>query len=86
MEENNPRLKNTILQVVSNQLKMNKPPETKETLHRLISEGYSKQKAKELIGVIVSTNIYEMLKDQHEFDKTKYIKDLKRLPKLSWED
>jgi len=86
MEEYNPRLKKTILQVVSNQLRMNDPPETKSTLNRLISEGYSKQDAKELIGAVVSAHIYEMLKEQHVFDNAKYIKDLKRLPKLPWED
>ncbi len=86
MEEHNPRLKKAILQVVSNQLRMNDPPETQSTLNRLISEGYSKQDAKELIGAVVSAHIYEMLKEQHEFDNSKYIKDLKRLPKLPWED
>jgi len=86
MEEHNPRLKKAILQVVSNQLRMNDPPETQSTLNRLISQGYSKQDAKELIGAVVSAHIYEMLKEQHEFDNSKYIKDLKRLPKLPWED
>lgn len=86
MEEHNPRLKKAILQVVSNQLRMNKPPETKQTLNRLISEGYSRQNARELIGAVVSAHIYEMLKEQHEFDNTKYIEDLKRLPKLPWKD
>ena len=86
MEEHNPRLKKAILQVVSNQLRMNDPPETQSTLNRLISEGYSKQDAKELIGAVVSAHIYEMLKEQHEFDNSKYIKDLKMLPKLPWED
>jgi len=86
MEKHNPRLKKAILQVVSNQLRMNDPPETRSTLYRLISEGYSKQDAKELIGAVGSAHIYEMLKEQHEFDTSKYIKDLKRLPKLPWED
>lgn len=86
MEEHNPHLKKAILQVVSNQLRMNDPPETKETLNRLISEGNSEQKARELIGAVVTAHIYEMLKEQHEFDKSKYIQDLERLPTLPWED
>ncbi len=85
MEEHNPRLKKAILQVVSNQLRMNEPPETKETLNRLLSEGYSEQDAKELIGAVVSAHIYDMLKEQHEFDNSKYIKDLKKLPELPWD-
>lgn len=86
MEKYNPRLKKAILQVVSNQLRLNDPPETKATLNRLISGGYSKQDAKELIGAVVSAHIYDMLKDQHKFDNSKYIKDLEKLPKLPWED
>ncbi len=86
MEEHNPRLKKEILQVVSNQLRMNDPPETKATLDRLISEGYSKKEAKELIGAVVSAHIYEMLKEHHDYDNSKYIKYLEKLPKLPWED
>ena len=86
MEENNPRLKKAILQVVSNQLRMNDPPETKATLNRLISAGYSKHEAKELIGAVVTAHIYDMLKEQHEFDNSKYVKDLEKLPTLPWED
>ena len=85
MEESNPRLKKVILQVVSNQLRANDPPETKLTLNRLISEGYSRQEAREFIGAVVSAHLYEMLKEQHEFNNAKYVKDLKRLPKLPWE-
>lgn len=85
MQEYNPHLKKAILQVVSNQLRLNNPPETKETLDRLISEGYSRQEARELIGAVVSAHIYEMLKEQHEFNNTKYVNDLKRLPTLPWE-
>jgi len=33
----NPQLKATILEVVSNQLRANDPPETRETLDRLVS-------------------------------------------------
>ncbi len=86
MEKHNPRLKKAILEIVSNQLRMSNPPETTATLDRLISGGYSKPEAKELIGAVVSTHIYDMLKDQHEFDNSKYINDLEKLPKLPWED
>ena len=54
MEQHNPRLKKLIIQVVSNQLQMNDLPETRLTLDRLISEGYSNQDAKELIAAVVS--------------------------------
>lgn len=85
MEQHNPRLKKLILQVVSNQLRMNDPPETKITLDRLISEGYSNQEAKELIAAVVSAHIFEMLSDEHVFDNAKYVADLERLPTLPYE-
>ena len=86
MEEHNPRLKKAILEIVSNQLRMSDPPETTATLDRLISGGYSKPEAKELIGAVVSAHIYEMLKEHHDYDNSKYIKYLEKLPKLPWED
>ena len=58
--EYNPYLKATLLEVVDNQLNDNDPPETRETLNRLIADGYSEEKAKERI-----TNEYN--KELHEF-------------------
>lgn len=86
MEEHNPRLRQIFLEVVSNQLRMNDPPETKATLKRLVSEGYSKQDAKEMIGAVVSDHIYDMLKNKRKFDNSKYVQDLARLPVLPWDD
>ncbi len=85
-EEQNPRLKRLILEVVSNQLKNNDPPETKETLYRLISDGFSESDAKEMIGAVVTTHIYDMLKEERVFDNAKYIQDLRKLPTLPWDD
>jgi hypothetical protein len=86
MEGHNPQLKQAILEVVSNQLQMNDPPETKATLNRLISEGYSKQDAKELIGAVLSKHIYGIFNAEHEFDSSKYAKDLENLPIFPEED
>lgn len=85
MEETNPRLRKIILQIVSNQLRNNDPTETKETLNRLIAADYSMNDAKELIGAVVSAHIFDMLKEKHVFDNSKFIKDLKKLPTLPWE-
>ena len=38
----NPRLKASFLEVVENQLKANDPPETKQTLDRLVAQGISR--------------------------------------------
>ena len=76
------RLKKLIIQVVNNQLRANNPPETKETLDRLISEGYSKEEAKELIASVVATHIYTILKEQTMFNEALYVRQLKQLPEL----
>ena len=46
MEKTNPRLKAAFMEVVDNQIRDNDPPETRETLNRLISEGMSKEDAR----------------------------------------
>ena len=81
----NPHLKAAILQVVNNQIKANDPPETKQTLDRLLSEGYSEKEAKRLIGCVVSSEIFDVLKNQEEFDRERFVGALNRLPKLPWE-
>ena len=81
----NPHLKAAILQVVNNQIKANDPPETKQTLDRLLSEGHSEKEAKRLIGCIVSSEIFDVLKNQEEFDRERFVSALNRLPKLPWE-
>lgn len=74
-----------ILEIVQNQIRDNYPPETKETLNRLIAGGLSKEEATKLIACAVSTEVFHTLKHQEPFNAERYIKNLKRLPKLPWE-
>jgi len=66
--EENPYLKSAILEVIENQLQANDPPETRQTYDRLISEGYSEVEAKKLIGCVVSSEIFVVLKKQEPFN------------------
>lgn len=75
----NPRLKALILEVVDNQINDNDPPITRETMERLKVGGYTEKSAKEMIGSIVATYIYEIMKNGKNFDVAKYTRDLKRL-------
>ncbi len=84
MEKSNPRLKALLVHVVDNQLRKNDPPETKLTLQRLTSEGYTEKEAKELIAGVVTAHIYEVLKHERVFNEDKYVRDLNRLPELPW--
>ena len=83
--EENPYLESAILEVVENQLQANDPPETRQTFDRLISEGYSEEEAKKLIGCIVSSEIFDILKKQEPFNPERYAKALLKLPKLPWD-
>ena len=83
--QKNPKLKKIILQIVENQLKDNDPPETKKTLQRLIRDGCGEDRARELIGCVVTTVIYDVLKNEQQYDRQKYVKALNKLPKLPWE-
>lgn len=81
MEENK-YLKYAILEVVENQLDANDPPETRRTLVRLMSEGYSEEDAKNLIGCVVTSEIFDVMKNQKHFDLERFVKALNDLPKI----
>jgi hypothetical protein len=80
MEENT-YLKSAILEVVENQLQANDPPETRQAYDRLISEGYSEVEAKKLIGCVVSSEVFDVLKKQEPFNPERFAKALNELPK-----
>jgi len=80
--EENPYLKSAILEVVDNQLQANDPPETRQTFDRLISEGYSEEEAKKLIGCVVTSEIFDVLKKKEPFNPERFAKALNELPKL----
>ena len=73
-------LKSTILQVVDNQINSVNPPETKETYDRLLNLGHSSEEAKRLIGLVVTAEIFDVMKNQQMFNKDKFVKSLKKLP------
>lgn len=85
MMKTNKKLKALMLEVVDNQLRDNTPPETRKTYQRLLKEGFSNQEARKLIGAVVSTEIFEILKQNRPYDQTRFVAALGRLPKMPWE-
>lgn len=79
------RAKAAILEVVDNQLKDNTPPETKQTYQRLLNQGFSNAEARELIGAVVSSEIFEVMKNQEAYDQKRFVAALHKLPKMPWE-
>lgn len=84
-QEFNPHLQRAILEVVENQLRDGTPPETRATLDRLMADGRSREEAVKLIGCVVGTEIFEVLKNHEPFNETRYVAALLALPKLPWE-
>lgn len=80
--ETNPRLNAAILEVVENQLRDLDPPETKQTYERLLAEGIPEKEAKGLIGCVVASEMYYILKREEPFDMARFVKALSELPKL----
>ena len=74
------------MDIVDNQLRDNTPPETRQTLERLVADGHTLEDARRLIGCVVSTEIYDVLTEQRPFDEAAYVAALDRLPTLPWEE
>jgi hypothetical protein len=80
MEDYNPRLKATILEVVENQLRDGDPPETRETLDRLMREGHSEADARLLLGQAVTVEVYCIWKEKKPFNRERFVRNLQNLP------
>jgi hypothetical protein len=75
----NPRLKAVILEVVENQIRHSDPPETRQTLERLLAAGYSRKQAIEMIGSAVVEEIWTVMHDGKPFDRARFTMLLEQL-------
>jgi hypothetical protein len=82
MSKSNPRVNSLIIQVVEKQLRDNLPPETAETLRRLMAEGFAEEVSKQLIGSAIVAEMYHVLKSSTPFNSKRYIALLDKLPSL----
>lgn len=80
MKKSNPHLKESLMDVVDNQIRNDDPPETRQTFNRLISQGISEEDAKIYIGQAVCVEIWDIMRNRKEFNKERFIRNLKRLP------
>jgi hypothetical protein len=76
----NPYLRPAFLEAVDNRLRDNNPPETKETLKRLMAEGDCAEEAKDLIAQVVAVEAYVVMKTQATFNRERFVRNLKALP------
>ncbi|MDZ7290052.1 MAG: DUF1841 family protein [candidate division KSB1 bacterium] len=82
----NPYLEATLLEVVEKQLTHRDPPEVKETYDRLLSEGFSDEESRRLIGAALVNEVYTIMKERQPFNHARYVAALHKLPKLPWEE
>ena len=73
-------MRKIFMEIIDNQIRDNSPPETKQTLDRLISEGISEKEAKDTIGCVVISEIFDVLKNKEDFNEERYIAALNKLP------
>ena len=74
------RLKGAIIEVVDTQVETNDPPETALTLMRLVNVGHTPAEAKDLIGCVVISEVFDVIKSGEKFDLERYVAALNNLP------
>ena len=81
----NKKARETILQIVENQISANDPPLVNITLDRLINSGFSRPEA---IGHIASALVIELngaLAHSEPFNSNRYDYNLRQLPNIDWD-
>jgi hypothetical protein len=84
-EAPNPVLRAAILEIVHNKLREGTPPETRATLERLVAGGHQHDRAIEMIGCVVSSEIFDVLNESERFNEARYVKALHALPTMPWD-
>lgn len=84
--ESNEIIREQIFEIIKNQIESNTPPETKQTIKRLIDAGYSDQDARMLIGQCVAVELFSVLKLEKPFNNDRYVSNLKKLPEEPFDD
>lgn len=78
-------VRKAIFEILDNQLAEGNPPETRETLARLLADGHSEQEARRLIACVVTSEVFEVLQAGRDFDLSRYVQALRALPVLPWD-
>ena len=84
-EQGSEQARAAIVKAIDNQLADGEPPETAETLDRLLEEGYTRDEAYRLIGCAIADEMFQIMMHEREFDGARYIRLLQNLPRLPWE-
>jgi len=74
-----------LAEVIENQLAENNPPETKQTLERLIKSGETRENAIRYIACALSVEVFGAIKHNEPYNQERYINNLNALPELPWD-
>jgi len=74
-------LQQTIFEIIENQVRDGNPPETRQTLERLIQSGINETDAKKYIGQCVAVELFHIMQHHQPFDEKRYVQNLLNLPK-----
>lgn len=78
-------LRAAIFEIIENQIREDTPPETKKTFDRLMADGHSHEDTMKMIGCVVSSEIFDVLKHNQPYNEERYVSALQALPELPWE-
>lgn len=73
-----------LIEVIENQLEDGNPLKAKETLMRLMMTGTPREEAVAMMACAVAIEIFDVMKNQGEFNLKRYAENLDRLPDLSF--
>jgi len=80
-KEGGESLYDLVMQTLDNQLRSRTPPETKETYDRLIAMGYPVEEVRRLISLVITMEIYYVMKERRPLNMERFIAALKDLPR-----
>jgi hypothetical protein len=72
-------LKKSLLEIVEKQILENNPPETRETLDRLMKDGYTEHEAKIKIAMVVTKEMFVAITDKASINTERFIEGLNKL-------
>ena len=79
MSIDEPGLNSAVNEVLDNQLNDGDPPETKQTLDRLIASGHDEQAARKLIADVLFLEIRAVMDSGEPYDNDRYTSALSQL-------
>lgn len=82
MDGNKPRVSRFILDVVEKQLRDGTPPQTRETLERLMGQGFSEEDARHLIGAAMAAEMRTVVSESRSFSEMRFLALMKDLPRI----